>query len=178
MKIHIFYSFQKGPWGGGNQFLKALKKEFERTSVYESDFNKADAVVFNSHHNLESCFQIKRKYPNKIIMYRLDGPISSVRGKDKEIDKIIRLFNKLFVDGIIFQSSWCKKQNKKLFGISSKYEIVVHNAPDNKIFNNRTGKGMVIGITAKGWRAIKDTTGFVVRPSMWESYVYGQRRAA
>lgn len=140
MKIHIFYSFQKGPWGGGNQFLKALKKEFERTGVYESDFNKADAVVFNSHHNLESCFQIKRKYPNKIIMYRLDGPISSVRGKDKEIDRIIAMFNKLFVDGIIFQSSWCKKQNKKLFGISSKYEIVVHNAPDNKIFNKKAKK--------------------------------------
>jgi len=140
MKIHIFYNFQKGPWGGGNQFLKALKKEFEKMGIYESDPDKADAILFNSHHSLERCFRIKKKYSNKIIIYRLDGPISSVRGKDKEIDRIIALFNKLFVDGIIFQSNWCKEQNKKLFGISSKYETVIHNACDDKIFNKKDKK--------------------------------------
>lgn len=49
------------------------------------------------------------------------------------------IFNKLFVDGIIFQSNWRKKNNKKYFGISTKYETVVRNAPDNKIFN-KVGK--------------------------------------
>ena len=28
MKINIHYDFKDGPYGGGNQFLKALKNEF------------------------------------------------------------------------------------------------------------------------------------------------------
>jgi len=135
MKIHILYNFQKGPWGGGNQFLKALKKEFDSQDVYEEDLEKGEVILFNSHHNLEYSFKIKQKYPNKMIIYRLDGPISIVRGRDEAIDKILALFNNLFVDGIIFQSNWCREQNKKYFNISSQYETVIHNAPDNEIFN-------------------------------------------
>ncbi len=139
MKINILYNFQPDPYGGGNQFLKALRKCFEKQGVYEEKAEKANVILFNSHHNLEGCFKMKQECPNKIIIHRLDGPIFVVRGKDKEIDKIIGLFNDLFVDGIIFQSNWCKKQNKKYFGISSKYETVIHNAVDNEIFN-RNGK--------------------------------------
>ena len=139
MKINILYNFQPDPYGGGNQFLKALRKCFEKQGVYEEKAEKANIILFNSHHNLERCFKMKQECPNKIIIHRLDGPIFVVRGKDKEIDKIIGLFNDLFVDGIIFQSNWCKKQNKKYFGISSKYETVIHNAVDNEIFN-RNGK--------------------------------------
>jgi len=135
MKIHILYNFQPGPWGGGNQFLKALRKEFIKKEVYEKNPEKAEVIVFNSHHNLEHCLRIKKRYPNKIIIYRLDGPISLARGRDKELDKVIKLFNKLFADGIIFQSNWSKEKNKKLFEISSKYESVIYNAPDNEIFN-------------------------------------------
>lgn len=140
MKINILYDLQEGPWGGGNQFLKALKKEFEKQGTYEEDVEKADAVLFNSYpfgseYLFEQILSLKQKYPNKIITFRLDGPISLIRGRDREIDKIIRLFNNLFVDGIIFQSNWCKNNNKELFRISSKYETVIHNAPDNEIFN-------------------------------------------
>jgi len=41
MKIHILYNFQKGPWGGGNQFLKALKKEFNQRGIHEEKPEKA-----------------------------------------------------------------------------------------------------------------------------------------
>jgi len=135
MKIHILYNFQQRPWGGGNQFLKALKEEFINKRIYEEEIYKADVILINSHHNLECCFRIKKKYPDKIVIYRLDGPVSLVRGRDEGIDKTIMIFNKLFVDGIIFQSNWCKEQNKKYFEISSAYETIIHNAPDSKIFN-------------------------------------------
>lgn len=157
MKIHILYNFQEGPWGGGNQFLKVLKKEFVKIGVYEESPGKADVILFNSHHNLERYFKIKKENPQKIIIYRLDGPVSLVRGKDKEIDQIIKIFSNLFTDGIIFQSNWCREQNKKLFGISSKYESVIHNAPDNEIFS-KTGKGEFnpkekIKLIATSWSA-------------------------
>lgn len=140
MKIHILYNFREHPWGGGNQFLRALKKEFIKKGISEENPEKVEVILFNSHHNLEKCFSIKRKFPQKIILHRFDGPIYLVRGKDKEIDEIIKLFNELFVDGIIFQSNWCKQQNKKLFGISSRYETVIHNASDNEIFNKKKKK--------------------------------------
>ena len=144
MKIHILYNFQSGPWGGGNQFLRALRKEFIKKKIHEENPEKANVILFNSYpfgfeYFFDKVVKLKQKYPEKVIIYRLDGPISLYRGKDREIDEIIKLFNKLFADGIIFQSNWCKEQNKKLFGISSKYETVIYNAPDNEIFN-REGK--------------------------------------
>ncbi len=139
MKVHISYNFIEDPWGGGNQFLKALRKQFEGQGFHERDADKADLILFNSHHNLERCLDIKRRYPDKAIVHRIDGPISLVRGKDREVDEIIRLFNHLFGDGIIFQSNWCMRQNKENFNIHAKYETVIHNAPDNEIFN-KNGK--------------------------------------
>jgi glycosyltransferase involved in cell wall biosynthesis len=147
IKISIGYEITDNPWGGGNQFLKGLKQEFIRCGVYENDFNKADIILFNSHHNLRECFKIKKRNNAKIILHRIDGPIDIVRSKDKPIDKvikidrIIKLFNDLFSDGTIFQSNWSKEQNKRLFDFSSKYESVIHNAPDNNIFN-RAGKSV------------------------------------
>jgi len=144
MKIHILYNFQDRPWGGGNQFLKALKQEFIREGVYKENSEEADVILFNGYpfnaeHFFSDILKLKEKYSKKIIVCRLDGPVSLVRGKDKEIDKIIALFNNLFADGIIFQSNWCREQNKKYFNISSGYETVIHNASNSEIFN-RTDK--------------------------------------
>ena len=33
-KIHILYKFKSGPWGGGNQFLKALRTALTQKGVY------------------------------------------------------------------------------------------------------------------------------------------------
>ena len=140
MKIHILYNFQKGPWGGGNQFLKALRKELENQSVYEENPEKAKVILFNSHQNLDQVFKLKRKFPQKILIHRVDGPICLFRKDDKISDNIIFRFNELLADGLIFQSAWSKEQNKRLFGASAKYETVIHNAPDNNIFNKVSKK--------------------------------------
>lgn len=138
--MNIYYDFHKAPWGGGNQFLRALRKEFFKMRVYEENLKEADVILFNSHHKLEDCLRIKRNYQGKIIIYRIDGPIFLYRGKNKDLDRIILLFNKLFADGVIFQSDWCRTQNRKYFNISSRYETVIHNAPDNDIFNRKGRK--------------------------------------
>ena len=160
MKIAILYKFVKGPWGGTNQFLKALKEEFKRQNVYEKNPKQADVILFNSYpvrseYFFDQILKLKQKYPNKIIIHRLDGPISMYRKKDKIIDKIIYLFNNLFVDGIIFQSTWCKEQNKKYFNIHSKYETIIYNATDSTIFNknNKTelNQNNKIKLIATSW---------------------------
>jgi len=165
MKINIFYNLKTGPWGGGNQFLKALQKEFIKSGIYKEDLKRAEVILFNSYpsgneHAFSEILKLKQKFPNKIIIYRLDGPISLVRGKDKKADKIIKLFNKFFIDGIIFQSNWCKEKNKRLFNIFSPYETIIYNAPDNEIFNrlnkkpfNSKGKIKLIATSwSSNWR--------------------------
>lgn len=141
MKIHILTQLREGAWGGGNQFLKALKKEWKQQGVYEDNADNADALLFNSYpfraeYLFDEVYRLKKKFPEKIIIFRLNGPISHHRQRDSMIDKIIAQFNKLFVDGIIFQSSWCEKKNQEHFGIVSHYQTVIHNASDKKIFHN------------------------------------------
>lgn len=145
MKLNILYNFKEGSWGGANQFLKALRDEFKDKDVYTDNPKEADVLLFNgypfgSESFFTKVFNLKRKNPNKIVIYRLDGPISLYRGKDVEVDKIIALFNKLFADGIIFQSNWSREKNEDYFGISAKYKTVINNAPDNAIFNKNNKK--------------------------------------
>ncbi len=137
MKINILYKFQNQPWGGGNQFLKALKKEFVRMKVYEESPEKADVILFNSHHNFNEAFIIKKKFKEKIFIHRIDGPLYLTRGRSHELDKIIYKFDQLVADGIIFQSNWCREQNRKSFKISTKYAIAICNASDKEIFNRQ-----------------------------------------
>ena len=45
MKIHIAYKFTSGAWGGGNQFLLLLKKEFEKLGLI-AGAKDADIILF------------------------------------------------------------------------------------------------------------------------------------
>ncbi len=137
--IHILYKFTVGPWGGGNQFLKALQNYFRDTGVYSEDPKNADMILFNSHHCLKEVYNIKKKYPKKILIHRIDGPIFCVRGKDELIDEIIFQANKIFADGTVFQSNWSRTKNYELGLSRNLNERVIVNAPDPKIFN-REGK--------------------------------------
>lgn len=137
MKINIFYEFREGPFGGGNQFLKALKKELERRHFYVDDPNKADVIIFNSYPFREEYrFRqvLKFKKNGKLLVHRIDGPISLYRKNDRTIDRIIYYFNQSFADGTIFQSNWSKRYNHELGLKRNLYEKVVINAPDPDIF--------------------------------------------
>ena len=43
------HKFRKSPWGGGNQFLKALKKYLKNQKVYTNKLSNADIIIFNSY---------------------------------------------------------------------------------------------------------------------------------
>ncbi|TET78236.1 MAG: glycosyltransferase family 1 protein [Candidatus Cloacimonadota bacterium] len=137
-KIHILYKFVEGPWGGGNQFLKALQGHFRKVGVYSENPEDAEVILFNSYpfgseYLFDSVIKLKKRR-GKILIHRVDGPISYVRGKDKWIDKVIFQFNDLFADGTIFQSCWSREMNYELGAKKSPYETVIMNAPDETIF--------------------------------------------
>lgn len=142
LKINILFKFIEGPWGGGNQFLKALRNELIKQSLYEDQPEAADAIIFNGYpfraeDLFDQLYELKKNGPHKILIYRMDGPVSLIRGKDAVIDEITTKINGLFFDGIIYQSEWCKEKNKSIFGYKTKYETVINNAPDHSIFNTK-----------------------------------------
>jgi len=137
MKIHIFFEFKDGPWGGGNQFLKALRKEFVSQNVYEEEACKSDAIIFNSHHKLDEIVMLRKKHPKILLIHRLDGPIQLVRGYDEGLDTKIFEYNNKYADATIFQSTWIKKESEKL-GLKINFNhAIILNAPDETIFNKK-----------------------------------------
>lgn len=134
MKIHILYQFSEGPWGGGNQFLKALRSYFRKTGVYSESPAEAEVILFNSHQSIEEVCRVKGENPSKILIHRIDGPISYIRGKDKLVDEIIFQSNSILADGTIFQSSWSRENNYEMGMREPRYETIIMNAPDPTIF--------------------------------------------
>lgn len=135
MKIHIIFTFQEGPYGGGNQFLKALKKSFESNEAYTDDPAQADVFLFNSFQNLHQALKYKKKYPDKIFVHRVDGPISLYRNSSNHsIDRLIFEVNNFIADATIFQSNFSLQANKDLGMNFNQLNKIIFNAPDNSIF--------------------------------------------
>jgi glycosyltransferase involved in cell wall biosynthesis len=159
MKIHILFNLKKGPWGGGNQFLKSLKKELIKQGKYTNSFLWANIIIFNSHHNLSKVKVLKKIFPGKTFIHRVDGPVYKIRNMDLKIDREIYKANAQLADGTIFQSNWSREHNY-LQGMQKKvYETVIINAPDQDIFNNQQSPiikaGQRIKLIATSWSSNK-----------------------
>lgn len=141
MTVHILYPFVEGPWGGANQFLKAIKNHFINIGVYEEDILCADIILFNSSPSALSClltqiYRYKKKFKNKLFINRIDGPVFYIRDRNIFIDKAFYLFNDKACDGTIFQSNWSKEKNYLLGMLENKFETTILNAPNPIFFNN------------------------------------------
>ena len=160
MKVHIIYDFREGPYGGGNQFLKALRSEFERIVLYTNDPGDAEAYLFNGYpfadfHLVDHLHNIWRKYPERAYVFRLDGPTFLVRGRNKYYDLLLKRICDTYMDGIVFQSEWSRQRNRDLTGITGCHETVIYNAPDRTIFNTMGrvafSKDRKVRIIATSW---------------------------
>lgn len=157
MKVHIIFPFKDGPYGGGNQFLKALRVEFRKADQYAEIPEDADIFLFNSFQNIRKVLRMKYQFPKKPFVHRVDGPISLYRGNssDTAVDRLIYLMNDAIADATIFQSRFSMDANKKL-GISKmKYETIIHNAPTQAIFypreRNQIHDGTKIKLISTSW---------------------------
>jgi len=154
MKIFILFDIKSGPYGGGNQFLKALKKMFIERGVYEDSPIEADCILFNSFpfdniSQITKIYKLKKKYPDKIFIHRIDGPIFKIRGRDFIVDKLIYKLNNIFADGTVFQSKWCMEKNiSQGMGKPGNYKIIF-NAPDPLLFNPAIKQNNEIAIPIK-----------------------------
>ncbi|MDH5442542.1 MAG: glycosyltransferase family 4 protein [Candidatus Nomurabacteria bacterium] len=152
-KINIQYPMHVGPWGGGNQFLKALKVALQNMNVYEESPEKSDIVLFNSFDSLGNITAIKKNNPDILFVHRVDGPISLIRGHGKIYDKKIFSINHAVADGTIFQSEWSKNKLQEMGMPRNKFETVIHNAVDTAVFfpKDTPNKNKKIKLVAVSW---------------------------
>jgi len=133
VRIHILYSFREGPWGGANQFLKALREEIRAHGNWADSPADADVILFDSFNEPQTVIWWKLRLPSKPFVQRIDGPISGYRGKDLHLDKLIHKFSKIVADGVLFQSEYSRRANLSLGMPPPLLSSVVLNAP-NSIF--------------------------------------------
>jgi glycosyltransferase involved in cell wall biosynthesis/SAM-dependent methyltransferase len=154
MKFFILAQLTDGPYGGGNQFLSALKKQLQLINCYADKVQEAEVILFNSHHHYQQVLRLKLRYPDKIFLHRIDGPVDRYRGQEPDVDKTIFRLNALVADGTIFQSQWSREANYQAGCATSQYEAVIVNAPNPDIFKpankEKTASGK-IKLVATSW---------------------------
>jgi len=131
----LLYEFRSGPWGGGNQFLKALLGVLDERGVSEPDPVRADVLLVNSHHGLARAARLKRRYPEKSVVHRLAGPLVLSRPGDGHVDRVIRRFNAAVASGTVFQSEWARQAWRDAGLLAGADSDVIPNAPDPAIFH-------------------------------------------
>lgn len=135
--IHILYPFHEGAWGGGNQFLKALRHIFEERGWYTDNPARADIILFNSFPFGTLCDFVtaaRLRQEGKVLIHRVDGPISLVRGKDRYADECLFEWNGLCAHGTVFQSRWSLEQSLRLGMDPAEPTTIIMNAPDPSLF--------------------------------------------
>src|SRR3546814_10291870 len=100
-RIHIFYEFQDGPFGGGNQFLKALADFLRDAGRYAVCPNDADVILFNSHRRSASdrfrgIADLKRRRPDLLVVHRVDGPMARSEEHTSELQSLMRISYAVF----------------------------------------------------------------------------------
>jgi len=134
MKIYIIFELLDQPTGGGNQFLKMLKKQFLSLGVLTSDKSEADIFLFNSHHFLDKVSALKKSYTKAKFVHRIDGPMRLYNDLSDARDQQVYFANEIFADATIYQSKWSKVKNLEM-GLEPKaLSCVIQNCADDSIF--------------------------------------------
>lgn len=136
--IVLVHEFHKPPYGGGNQFLMALDREFRRQGVtvrHNRVGPATQAILFNSFNfNFERLRILKRRSSARLV-HRVDGPIGAYRGSSEEIDRKIWKINQEIADATVFQSRYSLEKHVEM-GLMFQNPLVIPNAADPMIFHS------------------------------------------
>lgn len=133
--IVFLHEFRTPPYGGGNQFLLALRGEFARRGIAVGEGHvgpDTEVVLFNSHHADPARLRRLRR-PNLRMIHRVDGPIAVYRGTDDGTDQRVLGLNHEFADATIFQSVYSRDKHLAL-GFTVREPHVIVNASDPAVF--------------------------------------------
>jgi glycosyltransferase involved in cell wall biosynthesis len=153
--IHILFPFRDGPWGGSNQFLRALRDELQNAGVWADRPEDAGIVLFDSFNAAAEVIACKRRLPHVPFVQRIDGPISLYRGRDRHVDHLIYALGAAIADGIIFQSHYSQRANLALGMPDPARSAVILNAPNAEFHpaEVRAAASGRIRLIASSWSA-------------------------
>jgi len=139
MTVGLWHTFFKPPYGGGNQFMMALRKGLLTLGADVRDNELSDAVdayVLNSiHFDVDAFLSFSRAHRLKVI-HRIDGPIHLIRGFDREKDELCYRLNDQFAAATVLQSAWVYQRIVDM-GYQPVSPTIIHNAVDSEIFHPR-----------------------------------------
>lgn len=155
MNIHILFPLTDDPRGGGNQFLRSLKEEFKKRGIY-TDLEEADVVLFNSYQNIKNVVKAKKKYPNKLYVHRVDGPIRLYNTMEDMRDGVTNTTNLYLADATVFQSRFSMRTNYELGLEGSDFSSIIYNGVDTETFYSDKNKKQLslenkIKLVASSW---------------------------
>lgn len=139
LTVGLWHSFFKPPYGGGNQFMMALRKGMAKrgVDVRENELHPGiDAYVLNSiHFDVDRFLEFTREHKINVI-HRIDGPIFLIRGFDREKDELCYELNERFASATVLQSAWTYQRIVDM-GYHPIRPVIIHNAVDSDIFHAR-----------------------------------------
>jgi glycosyltransferase involved in cell wall biosynthesis len=141
LTVGLWHTFFKPPYGGGNQFMMALRKALSRrdVDVRENELREGiDAYVLNSIHFDVDRFMDFRATHRVNVVHRIDGPIHLIRGYDREKDELCFDLNSRFASATVLQSAWTYQRIVDM-GYRPVKPVIIHNAVDGDIFRS-TGR--------------------------------------
>jgi len=134
--VSLWHEFHKPPYGGGNQFMMALRRALKHQGVRVAINRMSEDVdvhLCNSAWFDISLFQQAIKKRRVRMLHRIDGPISLYRGADAGEDDQVYALNRQFATATIYQSGWCFQRSLAL-GFEPVRSLVIHNGVDGEIF--------------------------------------------
>ncbi len=137
--IGLWHTFYNPPYGGGNQFMLALKDAWTRQGLTVAENrigSDIDAYVLNSiHFDVDRFRELSRDGRLKML-HRIDGPISLIRGFDREKDELCFELNASLASATVIQSAWTLRRIHEM-GYRPKDPVIVHNAVNPAVFHSR-----------------------------------------
>ena len=136
--VSIFHEFVPSPSGGGHQFMRALRSEFDRRGLRTENntiSRTTHACLYNSYNfDFERLRRLRRD--GCTMVHRVDGPLGVYRGRDDASDLRIWQINNELADATILQSNYSLQKHIEL-GLEFKSPCVIMNATDPRIFHPR-----------------------------------------
>ncbi len=134
--IAIFHQFHKPPYGGGNQFLLALRQALGQNG-WRVENNRISATtracLYNSY-NFDFARLRALRRENCLMIHRIDGPLTVYRGREDGSDQRIWAINQELADVTVFQSHYSWRKYLEL-GMPFQSPVVISNACDPAIFH-------------------------------------------
>jgi glycosyltransferase involved in cell wall biosynthesis len=133
--LAIFHEFHAPPYGGGNQFLLALRGELERRGLAVEVGRVSGgtpACLYNSF-NFDFSRLHRFQRDGLRMVHRVDGPIGVYRGFDDGTDRRIVEINEL-AEATILQSRYSLEKHREL-GLTLRNPVVIPNSVDPAIFH-------------------------------------------